>query len=124
MKNIFMILLFVLMSTTCYAKHIHKERWYQDGWVASFDGGTAIAEFRLTDGKRVDIITDLYAIECDFGSKFFEALGQSLYYAAKTGLIPGIVLIIETEKDEKYIGNLQDVIDFWKLPIKVWIVRP
>jgi len=83
--------LILLMATSAAAKHKHPERWYQNRWAAKFGG---ITEFLLADGKRVDILTDRYAIEVDFAEKFYEAVGQSLLYAVRTNRTPGIILII------------------------------
>ncbi len=112
--------LILLLATSAAAKHKHPERWYQDRWAAKHHG---ITEYRLADGKRVDILTDKYAIEVDFAHKFYEAVGQSLLYAARTNRLPGIILIIETKTDEKYIKNLQEIITYWHLPIHLWLIK-
>ncbi|MCM1294481.1 MAG: hypothetical protein NC311_02895 [Muribaculaceae bacterium] len=65
------------------------------------------AEVRLLDGTRVDCLTDMYAIEFDFASKWAEALGQSLHYARMTGRKPAIFLIIERDSDMRYVGRLR-----------------
>ena len=85
-KIIFVLALSLMLVNICFAKHLHPERWYQDRWVVE-NGGTT--EYRLDDGKRVDILTDQYAIEVDFAPKFYQAVGQCLLYAARTGKQPG-----------------------------------
>ncbi len=121
MKKYLLIILtlFLIFAPLVYAKHIHTEKWYQTRWAIQYGG---IIEYPLTDGKRIDILTTDWAIEVDFASKFYEAVGQSLLYAKRTDRQPGIILIVEQDKDLKYIKNLQEIIDAWELPIRVWII--
>jgi hypothetical protein len=83
-------------------------------------GGTL--EYQLKDRTRVDCLTSQYAIEFDFGSKWAEALGQALHYSLMKGKMPGIVLILENEKDKKYWGRLNKVIQRYGLKIQVWSI--
>lgn len=115
------LLTIFVASATCCAKHLHPEKWYQDVAAKQLNGAT---EYRLNDGCRVDILTETHAIEVDFAGKPYQAVGQALYYAAKTGKQPGIILICEKESDEKYVERVRIIIGYWKLPIKVWVVRP
>ncbi len=96
------------------AKRLHSERYYQE------QGCTGLTEYRLPDRTRVDCLTDEYATEFDFGDKWAEAIGQSLHYGRMTERKPGIVLIMESPKDEKYYRRLMDNIQFYDLPITVW----
>ena len=73
-----------------------------------------------SDRTRCDCLTDDYAIEFDFGKKWAEAIGQSLYYSLQTGKQAGIVLILEDPKDYKYWIRLNTTIDHFGLPIKTW----
>ncbi|MFQ5480639.1 MAG: hypothetical protein ACE5DW_05115 [Thermodesulfobacteriota bacterium] len=72
----------------------------------------------------MDCLTDNYAVEVDFASKWAEAIGQSLYYSARTGKKPGILLIIEKNPEKRYLRRLNFAIDEAKLPIKVWLISP
>lgn len=65
-------------------------------------------------------LTTKNAIEFDFGKKWAEAIGQSLYYSLQTGKRAGVVLILETPKDRKFWIRLNSTIDFYKLPIDTW----
>jgi hypothetical protein len=67
-------------------------------------------EYRLDDKTRVDILTDTMAIEVDYAKKWYEAVGQSSHYALKTGRQPGIVLILTSPKDEKYLEAAKSAI--------------
>jgi hypothetical protein len=72
--------------------------------------GATATEFRLADGTRVDMMTGSHAIEVDYARKWAEAIGQSLHYAAATGKQPGIILLLEDERDARYVRRLQNVI--------------
>lgn len=106
---------FIIVSETAFAQHLHLEKFYQASWCAAEHGQM---EYTLDDGARVDCLTDEYAIEFDFAPKWAESIGQALYYAEKTGKNPGIVLILETEKDRKYLDRLNAVAG--KHGITVW----
>ena len=66
--------------------------------------------------------SDTHAIEIDFGNKWTEAVGQSLYYSLQPGKKAGIVLILETMKDRKYWIRLNTAIEHFNLPINTWSV--
>lgn len=120
MKRLFAITLLVfLIASPAYAKRDHKEKWYQNQWCAAKGGET---EKPFPDGTRADCVTDSYAVEFDFGDKWAEAIGQSLYYAFQTNKKAGIVLILENVNDRRYWLRLNSVIEHNKLPIKTWSV--
>jgi hypothetical protein len=75
----------------------------------------------LSDGTRVDCLTEEYAIEFDFADKWAEAIGQSLHYALMTGKKPGIVIIIEKESDKKHLKKVKGIA--LKKDIKIWQVK-
>lgn len=110
---------FFLYAPFSWAGHIHKEREYQNAWCAEVGGETEVV---LDDGTRVDCLTDEYAVEVDFAPKWAEAVGQSLYYAEKTGRRPGVLLILEKNTDERYLRRLQTLADRYQ--IDVWETRP
>ncbi len=95
------VLLFLLISFNAHAAHKMLEREYQK-ILCPYN-----AEVRLSDGTRVDCLTDMYAIEFDFAPKWAEALGQSLHYARMTGRQPAIFLIIERAGDMRYVNRLR-----------------
>lgn len=106
-----------LFLTPVYAAHKRLEKDYQNEWCADNNGA---AELKLPDKTRVDCLTKTNAIEFDFGPKFYEALGQSLWYALNTGKKAGIVLILESEDDYKYWIRLNTVIKYHKLQVDTW----
>ncbi len=76
----------------------------------------------LPDRTRCDCVTDTHAIEFDFGNKWTEAVGQSLYYSLQPGKKAGVVLILESMKDRKYWIRLKTTIEHFNLPIDTWSI--
>ncbi len=116
---LFLLIFFLHSPITLAAKHPHKEKEYQSVWCAQHNG---ITEYILDDKARVDCLTEDYAIEFDFAYKWAEAVGQALYYAAKTNKKPGIVIIIEKERDKRSLKRLEILTD--KYNIKLWTMTP
>ena len=81
----------------------YKEKEYVDAYCK---GQT---EVKLQDKTRVDCLTDEYAIEFDWGYKWAESIGQSLYYAKMTGKKPAVAIIMKSPKDERYIKRIEEV---------------
>ncbi len=122
----FCIALFLVLScatpnieTGQAAQKKHPERWYQEKWCAANNGRVEVV---LPDRTRVDCLTDEYAIEFDFARKFFEGISQALYYGMMTGKRPGLVLIVGP-RGQKYLDRLNAVINYYKLPIRVWVME-
>lgn len=120
MKNIFIILTFLISCSSCLATHQYLEKEYQEYWCKVNNGKL---EYRLQDKTRIDCLTNEYAIEFDFASKWAESIGQSLYYALSTNKKAGVVLILENpQKDLKYLLRLNEVAKNHN--IKVWTIKP
>lgn len=113
-----MIRLFILflIALSLEAKHLNKEKVYQEYFCNKFGG---VTEYRLEDKTRVDCLLDEYAIEVDFAQKWAESIGQSLYYASQTSRKAAVLLIMEDmQQDKKYLDRLENVstqhnIDIW-----------
>lgn len=118
-RRIVLVLLLAILPVTAQAKHKHPESWYQKEWCKNKTGQ---AEYILPDRTRCDCLTEAHAIEFDFAVKFYEAIGQSLYYSMLTGKLPGIVLIMESPNDQKYIDRAKRIINHWGLPVAVWVI--
>ena len=99
--------------------HKHSEEWYQQRWCDAHNGEMEVV---LPDKTRCDCVTATHAIEFDFGEKWAESIGQSLYYGLRTGKTPGIVLILEEESDDKYWLRLHATVDHYDLPIDTWAI--
>ena len=110
------IIVLVVLTNTVFA----SEATYRDAWCSSHNG---TAEVINDDRTKVDCLTSEYAIEFDYASKWYEAVGQSLHYGLKTGKKPGIVLIMKTEKDQRYVNRLMNAIEYYSLPITVWVIK-
>ena len=84
---------------------LRTERDYQLKCNEVFQGKV---EQKLSDGTRVDILTDDLAIEVDFARKWYEAIGQAAHYARLTGKKPAILLIVNKSGEEKYVKAALD----------------
>lgn len=113
-KNIKFLILFSFLPVANAT--LHPEKYYQDMYC------TGKTEVLLPDRTRIDCETSDYAIEFDFAHKWAEAIGQSLHYAEKTGKFPGIVLIVESPDQCRFIPLVKDVIDRYWLPIRLQTV--
>jgi len=122
-KNKFLLtilMLFFLFPVTASAKNLLKEKYYRSQWCQ----GKGEMDVVLPDKNRCDCLTDTHAVEVEFGKKWAEAIGQSLYYSLQTGKRAGIVLIIESNKYLKYWIRLNSTIEHFSLPIDTWQVLP
>jgi len=120
MKILFGLLVFLsilLFSLSAQAKNPHVESWYQQRWCDA-QGGEV--EVRLPDGARVDCLTEEYAVEFDFGKKWAESIGQSLYYSMITWRKPAVVLIVDQGKEKRFMRRLEYVAS--KIGITVFYV--
>lgn len=117
--SVVVFMLLFAFSAACTADARMKESAYQGAWCAAHGGQ---AEVVLPDRTRVDCVTGDYAVEVDFASKWAEAIGQALYYAMRTGRKPGILLIMESERDARFLERLMAVAD--SLGIEVWTITP
>jgi len=97
-----------------------SEKYYQVAWCKDAKGQIEVV---LPDKTRCDCLTATHAIEFDFGSKWAESIGQSLYYGLQTGKRPGVVLILKKQKDFKYWLRLNSTIQHYKLPIDTWKIE-
>lgn len=114
---VFLFLPFFCSCTSAAAPRSTKktEKFYQNKWCAERSGQT---EVRLDDGTRVDCLTNEFAIEVEFAHKWAESVGQSLYYSIKTGKQPGVLLILESPEDKRFLTRLQIVAT--KNNITIW----
>jgi hypothetical protein len=111
------IRLFALLALSPALALAMPESWYQERYC------TGQTEYVLHDRTRVDCLTETHAIEYDFGTKWHQAIGQSLGYAFETNKRAGIVLILNKPKDYKFWLKLNSVIENYKLPIDTWLIR-
>lgn len=69
----------------------------------------AEVEVPVWDGTRCDLLTDEFAIEVDWATKWAEALGQAMYYAIALDRKPAILLLVKDYKDRRYAHRAQAV---------------
>lgn len=98
-----------------------KEAWVQEIWCKAQNG---ILEYKLKDGSKIDCLTPEYAIETDRAIEWHEAIGQSLFFASQTNKKAGIVLVLKSEDDKRYLEILNMLVLNYKLPITVWHIGP
>ena len=89
------ILLIVLLTLSLNSKSLEK-----DYVQANCQGDIEVV---VTNKVRVDCLTETVAFEYDFARKFYEAIGQSLYYSILTGKQAGVVLIVTDLKEMVYV---------------------
>ncbi|TAN62568.1 hypothetical protein EPN18_04540 [bacterium] len=112
--------LILIISAPAYGKHPHKEKEYQKVWC---DKAGGVMEYVVSGGSRVDCLTTTHAVEVEFAPKWQEAIGQALYYGKKTKRTPGIVLILESKVDNKYLGRLIYTLKKNYPFVRVWPIR-
>ena len=108
----YLLLILLLLPATATAK-------YEADYVKENCQGQV--EVILQDRTRVDCLTEFYAVEFDYCRKWAEAIGQSLHYARMTGKAPGIALICDIEKEQRFIKRLWPIVK--QLGIKFRIVE-
>lgn len=117
-------LIILLLPFTLFAqKHVHKEAVYQKAFSDTLTNNNTnnLIEVRLSDNTRCDIVTDSYAIEVDFANKWAESIGQSLHYSLMLNRKAGVLLILEGEKDVKYLSRL--MVTAKRYNITVWTIN-
>lgn len=117
-KTVAMAMLLSLLPSLSFAGHDHPEKYYQEQWC--LDKGRL--EYVLPDKTRCDCLTADHAVEVEYAGKWYEAIGQSLYYSLQTGKRSGIVLIIEKSDERKYWIRMNSTIEHFRLPIDTWSV--
>ena len=112
------ILQFLCLSLLPSAAFAQSEEWFARKAHAEIGGQL---EVRLEDGTRCDLLTDTHAYEVESASNWKEAIGQSLHYALLTDRKAGIILILimQGNNPERYLRQLEAVIEVYGLPIEV-----
>ncbi|WP_309386083.1 hypothetical protein [Cerasicoccus frondis] len=113
------MLFFLLLTVSLHAKRDNPESWYVDLVQMSLGGDQNV---RMSNGTYCDLLTADCAWEVDFADKWAESIGQSLNYSTQSGRPAGIILIMESDKDQRFVDRLKSVIESHRLPItlRVW----
>lgn len=78
----------------------------------------------LPDRTQVDCLTQSLAIEVDWASKLWEAVGQSKWYAQQTGKRPGILLLIREDQGVRWAERARKLCEAEEIVLFVRDVRP
>lgn len=116
MKLLLITLLLTSCSWTTYAATKKNERYYQ---TIDCNKRGGVIEYKLPNKTRVDCLTDDFAIEHDFASKFYEGITQAMYYAMRTGKDAKVVLILKKKSDLRYVSRAKELIKFYYLPVEI-----
>ena len=99
-----------------------SEANYRDWWASKVPN--AKTEVTMPDGTRCDIVTASHAIEVEWAYKWYEGFGQSLWYGYQANKTPGVVMILRTEADRKYVIRLRSLAKHHNIKIDVWVIGP
>ena len=66
--------------------HLNLEKAYRNAWCNQHNG--TIEYYIRGDYTHVDCLLDDTAVKVEFAPNFYEAIGQSLYYAPMTNRLP------------------------------------
>ena len=116
------IILYIFGFTmkSVYAKHLHPEEYYQKLDCYSRGG---VVEYELQNKTRIDCMLTNEVIEHDFASKWYECVGQALYYSMKTNKRGVCTLIVENQKDNKYVERAVKTVKYYDLPLDIRVVE-
>jgi hypothetical protein len=116
------LILVLLLLNPLYAadRSPYNENYYNQLWCMSINGHY---EYRLDSGKRIDCLTDNFAIETDWANeKTYNGIGQSLVYAMETGRIPGLLLLIKDFNGLKWVELAKTTYKYHGLNAPVWYI--
>ena len=97
-----------------------SESYYKTSICKKLNG---VYRYALKDRGRVDCLTDKYAVGIDSSNKWADLVGQALYYSMNTGKKAGIVLIMNRKNSQKHLESLKNVLEHYRLAIKVWTLK-
>ena len=123
LKTLCALLVLTFSTAGCADTPAKTAKKYEKHYQAEWCAGKGKTEHVLPDRTRVDCLTDSHAIEFDWGKKWHEGIGQSLYYALQTGKRAGVVLIITKRKQHRFWIRLNSTIEHHRLPIDTWLIE-
>ena len=83
----------------------------------------AKVEVRLWDGVRVDLLSQDTAWEVDWAKKWAEGCGQALYYGLVTERTPGLILLVRSKDDYRFVYRAQTVCKKYGIRLRVEEVK-
>ena len=96
---------------------MHSEAEYVDHYCKGQ------VEYRNSDKTRTDCLTTDYSYEYDFAKKWYECIGQGLYYGMLNSNHASCVLIVENKNQFYYVRRAEKMILHYGLPIRLLVVR-
>lgn len=90
---------------------------YQRVWCNVNNGKMEVS----VPGGRIDCLTERYAVEFGFASKWKEDLTQARWYSLKTGKIPAYAIIVGPG-DQKYLEYIEDYLNGHDEYVKIIII--
>ena len=107
----------VLFSVSAFSQTRQRETYYQAKFAEVIGGEREVV---LEDRTRVDIVTDSHVIEVDFAEKWAESIGQALHYEGMLDKHAGVLLVIEGQKEERFLERLMGVAAKHGIDVWVW----
>ena len=114
MKRLIVIFCIFITQLDANEKSINQQ------WCSANDG---VLEHRTKYGTYVDCLTEEYAVEVEFDYNWKESIGQSLHYAEATNKKPAVLFIKRTKSKKDYLAELNQTIDKFNLPIKIFTIN-
>lgn len=92
-------------------------------WGAGDVGAPSPLRLRTETGRTVypDCIGDKAVVEVDFAHKFYEGVGQALFYGRLSRLDPILLLIVESPHDCKYYHDARWLV--WESNQRIQVVH-
>ena len=123
-----LLALLMFPPATLVGKRLQRESVYSADWCSERNGKQ---EVRTEYGTRADCVFEdageRYAVEVDFADNWAEGIGQALHYGSATGTLPGLVLVIEQNRDCRYLPRIQDTLKNVRSndkAIRLWLTGP
>lgn len=91
--------------------------------IAAQLGPEARREVVVHGDKRCDIVYRQYAFEIDQADKWYEGIGQSLFYALELNKNPGLILIVSQPGDEQEVELAAKVAWHYGIYLRTWDAR-
>jgi len=91
---------------------MHEPEWTE--WIVTQMGLPAergkFREVKTRAGKWIDILTCCEAVEVEWALKWYESIGQSIFYGIETNRCPAVILLSHgTKAEEEEIDNCKTV---------------
>lgn len=117
MKKALLLFTLLLVGVMTFGQVRQRETYYQQKFAEVINGNR---EFVLEDRTRVDIVTDTHVIEVGYGEKWAESIGKSLHFEGMLNKQAGILLVIDMEKEERFLDRLMGVAAKYGIDVWIW----